>query len=170
MFTSPIRFILISFSLISGVYLLTQQVYVGIFLLLSGALWIFGYFRYGSVWVAFRAFNKGDLEQARKISAQVRNPQLLNSQHRAYYDWILGGLAASDGDLETAYRLLLQASKGNLRTQNDKSVVQYVLSDVARHMGNLSLARGHLENARSTPHRPQFDSALAELAQQLDEA
>jgi uncharacterized protein HemY len=170
MFTSSVRLVLIVVVVSLGIYMLTQRNSTGIFLLFAGVLLLVGYFRYGSIWIAFRAYNQGNIEQARKLIGQVRNPQALNAQHQAYYNWIQGGIAASEGKSETAYRLLQAAANGRLRTQNDKSVVEYMLSDLARSMGNIGLARQHLERARSFSHRPQLDSLLADLEYKLNEA
>lgn len=170
MFTSTIRLTLIVITIGFGLYLLAQQKNTGLFFLLAGALLALGYFRYNNVWIAFQAYKKGNIEQARKLILKVKNPQFLDTQHRAYYDWIKGGIAASDGDLETAYKLLQSASKGSLRTQNDKSVIEYVLCEVALNMGNTILARQHIERSRSFPHRPQLDSLLADLERKLKEA
>lgn len=163
MFTPLARAILILISCLLIAYGFHTDHWITYWTLPVPVLFAVGYFRYGTVWLAFRAMRKGHIDRVRRLVAQIKWPSFLNSQHRAYLHWLKGSLALADGDATGACGLLQCALHGKLRTSNDRSLVACTLAELAVAKDDNASAREFLDLACSEPHRQQVDDIIAKL-------
>ncbi|MFY7712403.1 hypothetical protein ACOSQB_17450, partial [Tenacibaculum sp. MEBiC07804] len=78
MFTPIIRIILIIFSLISAAYFYSKEDYANMsIMLIAGGLFIYGYFKYGTVYAAFQQIKKDNVEKAEELISKIKNPDKL---------------------------------------------------------------------------------------------
>ncbi|MEQ1911713.1 MAG: hypothetical protein ABMA15_23040 [Vicinamibacterales bacterium] len=102
----------------------------GAWFLVAAALLAYGHFRYGTVWLAFRALRKGDVDRAGSFLNQVARPGMLSPESRAYYFMVFGLVAASRGQLGEAESALRKALALPLRTENDRALVEVALAEL----------------------------------------
>lgn len=130
-------------------------------------LLVFGYFRYGTLVLAFNAYHKGDYRTMREQLQAIRWPQWLNAQHRAYFALLSGVAAYKDGNLLRAQRLLSEVPTERLRTDNMRAILECHRAEIALAAQNRRIAEEHIGRARALPHKPEVAAALGELERQL---
>jgi hypothetical protein len=133
----------------------------------ASVLFVYGWFRYGTVVLAFRALRRGNLKRAEKMLAEIRYPNRLGPQYLSFYWWIQGALAADAGDLATARRYLELAYNGRLRTAHNHCVVACCLADLALRLGEMEQARRYLRAARTHVHRSELDPMIEKLEREI---
>lgn len=80
MFTPVVRSILIFGCLAIGVWWLSIGKWTGILLLFAAACLGFGYFRYSTVWLAFRALRKGNNDASGGLTMHTADSPLRGLQ------------------------------------------------------------------------------------------
>jgi hypothetical protein len=163
------RMALILFTLGFGAFQIAQgRATPGAIWLAAAVLLVYGYVRHGTVWLAFRALRAGNSKRAEALLDQIAFPDWLQSQHRAYYEFFRGTLAAARDDWEAARGHLATALKHKLRTDNDRSMVECVFAAALLCTGDRPGAREHLELARSYDHKPEVDVEIRKVEEMLD--
>src|SRR5262245_36717986 len=99
-----------------GLFRIAAGDWLGLLLLAAAALLVYGHFRYGPVWLAFRSLQRGDLERAARLLSQVKRPSALSRETRAYFEFTSGVIESSRGRDETAEQHLRAALDHALRT------------------------------------------------------
>lgn len=85
-------------------------------LLALPVLLTWGFFRYGPMVVAFRAYHEQNWETLASHLRTVRRPSLLSAQNRAYFTFLSGVAAFRAGDIPRASALLAAVPVEQLRT------------------------------------------------------
>jgi hypothetical protein len=161
------RLFLAMLTIIASLYL-SFNVTLYATILVAPALWlIWDALRHGSVWHGFHAFRQGDLVTLRLALSQVRWPNLLETEARAYYHWLKGVIEVADGRYAAAKVHLLVAASGQLRTENDRSLVHCLLAEVALQENALLDARENLRHARALQHHPNVERMIDDLSARL---
>ena len=169
MFTPAVRLLVIAISVALGIHALPENPFQATLFFVVVPLIVYGYFRYGTVWLAFRAMRKGRLGRAERIIDKVRFPDWLRASDRAYYEWIKGALASERGDDEAAELHLRAAIDRGFRTANDRSVAKASLADILLSRGDPESARECLAEARSTPHKATLDPFIEQIEARLQD-
>lgn len=168
MFTPLMRLFLAMIGFGAGVLLAMNGRWIlGTVYFASGLLFVWGQWRYVTLWSAKQAFARGDLSLVRTRLAKLDRPARLTGAHRAYYDWMSGMVALEDGDGERARELLTLAAEGPLRTENDRGIVRYQLAQIALAEGDEATARTQLEQARALRTGPEVRDIIAAMEKQL---
>jgi predicted Zn-dependent protease len=136
-------------------------------MLIAACSLAYGYFRYGTVWLAFRALRAGHAGRARALLDQVAFPDYLRSQDRAYYEMLRGLLAREKEEWATAREHLQRALEGDLRTANNRSMVECALAEALLNCGESTAAREHLELARRHDHKTEMAAAIREVEEMI---
>ena len=136
--------------------------------ILGGALLIYGHFRYGTVWFAFRALKKGDLDGAGRLILAVRKPEWLGREYLAYYHWTRGALDAAAQRLDEAHRHFLAAMEGSLRTPKDRAVVCCCLAELAARQGRVDEAENFMMRAREASSDPVVETLIGKVRGMID--
>jgi pentatricopeptide repeat protein len=133
--------------------------------LAAGALLVVGYYRNGTVWLAWRAMKKQRFDRARRLLATIRSPERLSAYQRACYEYLSGILPALGGGTsdapEAAIAHLRRARDGWRGLPNNRCLATLVLVEYLVRAGDLREARSLLEEARQTDHRPDVGAILA---------
>ena len=166
-FEPPSRIIVALLALVVAFYLaLHPSIYAWLFFGIS--LFLFwDYFRHSSVWIAFREFRKGNLEQVRRLLDQVKWPNMLDLETRAYYHWLRGVVEVADNRMAAAKVQLLVAASGRLKTENDRSLVQCLLAEVALQCDDKPAAAEHLRLAANLDHHTNVNAIIRTLSARL---
>lgn len=169
MLTPPLRFAIVAVCLVYGAWSLGHGRIDGLIPILGALVLLWVHYRFGTVWLAFGALQKGDDEKARQLIDKVLHPDSLNDQHRAYFNWIKGVLAGKENDLTTARKFLIAAQDGELRTMNDRCIVACLLAEIALKLDDPVEARAQLDLVRSQPHKPQVDAMVEAIEAMMSE-
>ena len=113
-----------------GVVQLRADVGSGVAFLVAGALFAYGHFRYGPVWLALRAARAGDIDRAATLLGQVRRPAMLSRESSAYYHLTQAVIMLARCEPAEAERALHGALSLGLRTRNDRAVAHLLLAEV----------------------------------------
>ncbi len=170
MFTPKLRLALAVVSFLFGAYRIALQDYNGLILLAASALLAYGYFRHGTVWLAFRAVARGQMDSAVQLLNQVKRPEALTSQDRAYYELAWGLVCASRSENERAEVHLKQALDEQLRTDNDRALAEAVFAQLLVARGERAEARSVLDRAITRQSRPVIAQRIKTLREELAEA
>jgi len=138
--------------------------------LAGAAFFAWGYFRYGTVWLAWQEVRRGNTTRAAELLREVRHPSALSPVQRAYYGWATGFLALSERDYAGARHHFDRVEHARLRTTNDRSILACHRAQAAAGAGDPDCARSELERARSQPHKPGVDLLIDSIEQELPPA
>ncbi|HYP89544.1 MAG TPA: hypothetical protein VEQ59_15355 [Polyangiaceae bacterium] len=163
MLTPKLRFVLALASFALGGYRLISGDYAGLALLAASAFLAYGYFKYGTVWLAFRAVSGGKIDEAAELLQKVKRPGALGAQERAYYELASGFVCASRAQNDPAEQHLRAALQNQLRTENDRALAEAILAQLLVARDALGEARTVLEVAKTRACR----SAIAARIQAL---
>ena len=167
MFSNPIRLALVLGCVGFGIYRVLYGDRMGLLYVVAGILVAYGYFRYSTVWLAFRAVRKGELDRA---GACYRKrgilPVCLHSS--AYFELASGIVSANRGEEEAAERHLRAALGHELRTENDRCVAEVCLAELLARRGNLDEARELVTQARTRHHKPELAEWIDRIAGSLE--
>jgi outer membrane PBP1 activator LpoA protein len=164
MFTATVRFALATIASCYGVYLISAGDRTGVLGLAVAALLVYGYFRYGTVWLAFRAAQQDNIERARRLLSQIKYPSLLASQSRAYYELLAGHIALSQQQESTAETHFRTSLNYRLRTQNDRCLAEVTLAEILAKSGRTAEAREFVAHANSRFCRPEIRERIEQVA------
>ncbi len=170
MFSNPVRLVLILGCVGWGLYQVLRGDLTGLVVVAAGCMFAYGYFRYGTVWLAFRAARAGDLERTARLLSQTRHPERLSSQQRAYFELASGIVEANHGHDEVAAQHLRAALDHELRTENDRCIAEVALAELLAKRESLGEARALIASARKRKHNPEFDEYIAQVAASLGPA
>jgi hypothetical protein len=136
-------------------------------LLALPVLLAWGFFRYGPMVVAFRAYHDQDWEMLALHLRTVRRPSLLSAQNRAYFTFLSGVAAFRAGDVPRASALLAAVPVEQLRTDNMRAILECHRAEVALAANDPADAHQHLDRARALPHKPEVDQVIATIERDL---
>lgn len=170
MLTPKLRFVLAIVSFVFGGYRVIAGDYAGLALLAASAFLAYGYFKYGTVWLAFRAVSGGKIEEAAELLQKVKRPSSLGAQERAYYELASGFVCASRAQNEAAEQHLRAALQNQLRTENDRALAEAVLAQLLVARDELTEARSVLETAKARSCRPAIAARIQALYDELPRA
>ena len=158
MFTPRVRWSLVAFCVVASVLLWGSYPVSAIGLLAAGLVWAIGYWRYGSVAAAWRAYRANRLDDMDRLLARTATPELLAPAHRYTYEYLSGIAADRRGDQAAARRHFFFAtvSRGRNRV---RAQAWLQLAHTELLMGDIADARKSLAQARAI--------ATAELAEPL---
>lgn len=167
MLTPRVRGLLAIVAFLLGVYGVVKGDYLGLVGIGASALLAYGYFKYGNVWLAFRAVSAGQMEKAAQHLQQVGQPTALGSQERAYFELASGFVCVSRGQNGPAERHLRVALDNELRTQNDRALAEAILAQLLIARDELTEARSVLDQAAARPARPAIAQRIQALRSEL---
>ncbi len=163
MFSPIVRIVLIVVTVVLGGMMLSSGNVAGWGFLACGALFLFGYFRYGSVYAAITALNRQDFRHARSLVDSVFFPRLLARRHFANYHMASGWLAMIDDEFDAAIEHLTHAREAGLGTNNNECIALLFLAAAHKQTGCQQQADELLLAAKEIPH----GSALGPLFRQI---
>ena len=120
---SKIRFLLAILFIVLGVVLhFTQGIGSAWYLYLGGIIMLLTHFLFGNVYQAFGQLKKGNLDEAETLIHQIKRPDWLIKNHRAYYYFVLGMIAMQRKQPTFGEQHLKAALQLGLRTETDNAL------------------------------------------------
>jgi len=145
-----VRFLLILLFLVLGVLL---HIRIGLsaawYLYLASFIILLTHFLFGNVWAAFALLRKGRIPEAETLINQIKLPNLLTKQHRAYYHFIKGMIALQKEELKEGEDQLKQALERGLRTPNDNALTALNIAHIYFKQQKIELCRKFLNQSKS---------------------
>jgi hypothetical protein len=135
--------------------------------LLGAGLIVSGYFRNGTVFLAFQQLKKENYEKAEQLLGKVFNPDLLKKSQKSYYYFTKGFIDLNKKNRDASYGELIHALKLGLRTENDTSIVTVTLAGIELERGNIGQARNYLRQTKSLKHKPELGSEIERIELEL---
>lgn len=171
MFTPTIRVILIIFSLIASAYFYTKEDFANMsIMLIAGGLFIYGYFKYGTVYAAFQQMKKENIKKAEELISKIKNPEKLTKGHKSYYYFTTGIIALEKKEFEKSHSDLTQALNIGLRTENDKSIVLLNLANIELLEKNYNEANEYIKRVRELNLKPLVESETNRIGKEINVA
>ena len=171
MFTPTIRVILIIFSLIASAYFYTKEDFANMsMMLIAGGLFIYGYFKYGTVYAAFQQMKKENIKKAEELISEIKNPEKLTKGHKSYYYFTTGIIALEKKEFEKSHSDLTQALNIGLRTENDKSIVLLNLANIELLEKNYNEANEYIKRVRELDLKPLVESETNRIEKEINVA
>jgi tetratricopeptide (TPR) repeat protein len=167
MLTPRLRLVLAIASFVTGAYLVVTGDYAGVLFLGGAAYFGYSYFKYGTVWLAFREVARGHMNEAAELLQKVKEPQALGSEQRAYFELASGLVCASRAQNQEAETHLQAALDHQLRTENDRALAEAVLAQLLVARDQLEAAREVIERAVKRECRPAIAARIKSLHEQL---
>ena len=155
MFTPITRIILFVFSIIAAIYFYSKEDFLSMSMtLIAGGLFVYGYFKYGTVYAAFQQIKKKNITKADELISKIKNPEKLTNGHKSYYYFITGIIALEKKELEKSHSHLNKALNIGLRTENDKSIVLVNLANMELLRKNYDKTVEYIKRARELDLKP----------------
>ena len=167
MVTASVRIVLIVGALLAGIAsFFGDQPRPGSLFFLGSVVLAIGHFRNGTVWLAHRAEMSGQFARAASLLNQIRRPEWLAPQQRAYYDLLRGMAWFRGATFQEAEAAFEAALGGRLRTQSDRALVLGMLVASQLELGKRDAALANLREAKALPAKPPVAEFLSSLEQQ----
>jgi hypothetical protein len=149
-YTPLLRIALIAICLVAAASAFSRGFWMAWLYVFAAVVLAAGYWRSGTVWVAWRAWRGGDVARAERLLAGVRRPDRLPRRQRVYYDWLQGELHRGRGDAASALVHFEAASRGRLRGPGHQAFVAARIAESALACGDRERALRAIEQARSS--------------------
>lgn len=171
MFTPTIRVILVIFSLVAATYFYTKEEFPNMaMMLIAGVLFIYGYFKYGTVYAAFQQMKKDNIKKAEELISKIKNPDKLTKGHKSYYYFTTGIIALEKKEFEKSHSDLTQALNIGLRTENDKSIVLLNLANIELLRKDFNKATDYIKKVRELNLKPLVESETNRIEKEINVA
>ncbi len=169
MFTPFIRIILVIICLVVSIwfYFLGNFTYAGLMLFAAG-LFIYGYFKYGTVFIAFQQLKKENFAKAERLISKINTPNNLSKKQKSYYHLTKGLIEFKKNKLDVAKSELNKALKIGLGSKNDTSILLLYLAIVEYELRNLSSANEYIKKLKNFDLKPLIKSEMDKLIEKIN--
>ncbi|WKK87395.2 hypothetical protein QYS48_12005 [Marivirga arenosa] len=131
---------------------------------------VWGYFKNGTVYLAFQELKKENYEKVENLLAKIRRPELLKKSQKSYFHFTKGFIDLNKQNFDSAYENLKSALSLGLRTQNDTSIVTLNLAAMEIERKNLEEARNYLKQTKGLKHKLILKSEIERIESEIDAA
>ena len=125
---------------------------------------IWSHYREGTVFLATQAFQKQDYEKARRLLADIKQPEYLRKGRRNYYEFMCGNIALKTEDYDAAERHFQIASRLPFRRPNDKAIILVNLANINLRKKDFELVRAYVDLARKL----EVTSRVAQIINKIE--
>src|SRR5690606_16410225 len=168
MYTPILRIILVVFSVVLATFFFSREDYVNMSLALIGAgFFIYGYFKYGTVYVAFQQLKKDNLRKAEELISTIKNPKILSKGQKSYYYFTTGIIALEKKEFDKSHSDLTLALEIGLRTENDKSIVLLNLANIEFLRKNYDKSIEYIRKVRQFKLNPLVESETNRIEEEI---
>jgi tetratricopeptide (TPR) repeat protein len=168
MFPARFRFVLMVAFLILAAWLLVQKNYFfGLGLLLGFGLLLWGYYRNGSVFLAYWRLRREQFDKAEKLLKEVSRPQWLARVVKTFYYSSLGHIAFQKQEYEEARQQFETARELRPPPGNNRALVLLNLAQLAKIRGDKKQAKAYLAEAKEERMSDELKAAVEAYAKKL---
>ena len=171
MFTPAARIIIGIFGLAIawGFYSLGYRE-VALVMLSSVVLIIWGYFRNGTVYQAFKQLKQKNFDKAEKLLAVIKYPHVLNKNQKSYYHFAKGIIEHNKEHPDESYHQLKLALELGLRSENDTAIATLHMADIELGRKNYDEAKAYLLSLKSLKYKPELDDEIEKVQEELEKS
>lgn len=172
MFDSRIRIIAITiFTIMTISFFIIGRDKLAILSLICCLLQIYSYFRYGTVWLAFKQFKKQNYPKIIRLLGSIKKPEYLSKSQKGFYYMLKGAVNLyHEKNYQLAEENIKKAIEIGVRTTNNISINYIMLSQSGFQQGKYDNAMNYLKEAVKTPHSSMLDEGLQNLKNEIEEA
>jgi hypothetical protein len=171
MYTPIVRILLIISSIAISIYFYTKDDILNtVMLLLCAGLFAYGYFKAGTVYIAFQALKKEDYEKAEILINKIKDPEKLSKGQKSYYYFSQGAIAAKKNDWDKSYTELNKALAIGLRTENDTAIVLLNLANTELERKNFKEANDFMTKLNTFELKSLVKSEADRIQNEIDNA
>lgn len=171
MYSPTVRIILVGIALVMAWKFYSTGNMTSTYMVLGAiGLIVWGYFKNGTVYLAFQQLKKENYEKAEQLLGKVPNPELLKKSQKSYYHFTKGFIELNKQNLDAAYENLNSALSLGLRTQNDTSIVTLNLASLELERKNLEEARNFLGRTKELNHKPELNAEIERIETEINAA
>lgn len=169
MFNPIFRIILVVISLIATFFYFMKDEYLSMsMMIIAAGLFVYGHYRYGTVYIAFQELKKGNYEKAEKLISKIKNPDILNKGQKSYYHFTQGAIASNNEDWEKSYSEWSKAIDIGLRTENDTSIALLNLANVELERKNFEKANEFIKKTSELNLKPLIKSEVDRIQNEIN--
>ena len=169
MFTPKTRvIILIGCIILGGISFYQGKFFALIVAILFTLINIYGYFRQGTVYLAFRTLKKGDYEKAIEQLKLTRYVKLLSKTQKSYYYFVRGFINMAKGKLNEGKEDFKLSLEKGLRMPNDRALAWANLAFINHRQKNKVKARECLSEAKKHKAKKEVKKEIERLDAAID--
>jgi len=158
---AAVAFAMAVFWTIKGLYIPATAMLIGVGFI------VYGYLKFGTVYLAFRQLRSGKLDDAKKTLNQIKDKDKLNKEHLAYFHFVWGYIFFAEENHQKAIVEFEEALKGKIKTTHDQAMINVNLSSLYLKTGNKDKAVLKLAAAKELKYKKALDSDIEALEKQL---
>ena len=168
MFTPKTRLIIIIGSLgLLAMSLYQGKMFAAVVAVCFALVTVLGYFRQGTVFLAFRQLRSGKIEDAAASLALTTHTKWLSKIQKGYYFFVKGFLALGQNNLEDSKTAYEEALKIGLRLSNDTAMVCANLASIHHKQKNKVKAREYIQRAKNLKVKENVKIEIARLEKEI---
>lgn len=171
MYTPLIRITLMLASISFALYFYLTKDYINMTCSLLGTgLIISGYFRNGTVYIAWQNLKKGKNKRAEELISKIKYPNYLSKGQKSYYHFTKGLLYSEKKEWENSLAELSKALEIGLRTKNDTAIALLNMAEVEFEQKNYDKTQDYIDKVRKQELKPLVQSETDLLEKKIKRA
>ena len=171
MYSPIVRIILVGIALIMAWEFFSTGNITSTYMVLGAiGLIVWGYFKNGTVYLAFQQLKKENYQKAEQLLLKIYKPDLLKRSQKSYYHFTKGFIELDKQNLDAAYENLNSALSLGLRTQNDTSIVTLNLASLELERKNLDEALNFLNRTKKLNYKPELKAEIERIEAEINSA
>ena len=131
---------------------------------------VWGYFKNGTVFLAFQQLKKENYLKAEQFLSKIKNPNLLKKFQKSYYHFIKGFIELNKQNIDNSYIEFKKALELGLRTENDTSIVTLNLASIELERKNYEKAKTYLDQTKKLNHKLELNSEVERIEKEINAA
>ncbi|MEL6590410.1 MAG: tetratricopeptide repeat protein [Bacteroidota bacterium] len=168
MLSARFRFALMGAFLILAAWLMIKGLYpYGLGLLMGFGLLVWGYFRNGSVYLAYWRLRRDQYDKADRLLDEVQRPKWLGRVVQGYYYLCRGHIAFHEQRYTEAQMHFRTAYELRPPNGNDRALILLNLAQLSNIQGDKKQARQYLKEAETEKMSPELAQAMADYRKKL---
>ena len=169
MYTPAIRIFFIVLNIMMAiVFYMKGYVWLSVLALSSAILFLYGYHKSGTVYIAFQYLKRNNIKKAETLLLKIKSPEKLEKLQKGYYHFVKGVIAFEKKEWDNSFSELTQALQIGLRTKNDTSIVLLDLANVEFERKNYTEAAKFIAKCKEFDLKPLVASELEKLIRKME--
>jgi len=131
---------------------------------------VWGYYKNGTVFIAFQQLKKEDFQKAEQLLSKIKNPNLLKKSQKSYYHFTKGFIELNKQNIDNSYIEFKNALELGLRTENDTSIVTLNLASIELERKKYEKAKTYLDQTKKLNHKLELNSEIERIEKEINAA
>lgn len=136
--------------------------------LLAVGLIIWGYFKNGTVYLAFNQIKNQNFDKAELLLNKVNSPENLKKQQQAYYHFTKGYIDLNKSDNNSSLNHFKKSIELGLRTENDKAVALLNIVSIELEQKNFEEAKSLLNEIQNLNYKDSLTPEIEKILRLIE--